>query len=972
MRGGAHRLPAAVGERIDRTRVIGFSFEGRRYEGFAGDTIASALAANGVFMLSRSFKYRRPRGVLTMAGQDANTLVQLPDEPNVLADTAPIAPDLVVTGQNYNGSLARDRGAAIEWFDRFLPVGFYYKAFYRPRGAWKWWEPVVRARAGLGKVNLEAAHGYYDKSYGWADVMVVGGGPAGMAAALAAAGAGAEVLLVEENPVLGGALGYARFDGAGETARRRREELVAAVEAEAGIEVMTGAACQGWFADNWLPVIRGNRMYKLRAREVVVATGSIEQPLVFRNNDLPGIMQGTAAQRLIRQYGVRPGRRAVVATANADGYGVALDLHDAGIEVGAVADLRPVPPASALSDAVAERGIRVLAGHTLWEGRPGPGKRHVAGAVLAGITGRGECKDGHASFDCDLVCMSTGYSPAAHLVCHAGGKLVYDPAIHMFEATGAPAHMALAGSVDGAYDLEAAIAYGRHAGWQAARSLGLAVGAEPRLPNDKGAANRSHEWPIFPHPKGKEFVDFDEDIQIKDILGAIGEGYEHIELLKRYSTVGMGPSQGRHSALTTARLCADATGRDIREIGTTTVRPPYMAEKFAHLAGRSFEPVRHTPMHHRHLEAGARMMPAGPWIRPAYYGPDGAGTACAQAEARNVRENVGLIDVSTLGGLDVRGPDAAEFLNRIYTFAYAKQQVGRARYVLMCDATGSVIDDGVACRFHERHFYVTATTGGADRVYQQMAWWNAQWRLEVDVTNASAALCGVNIAGPAARTVLAALTRDVDLSAEAFPYMGVRTGHVAGIPSRLLRVGFVGELGYEIHAPASQGEALWDALMEAGRASAMKPFGVEAQRLLRLEKGHIIIGQDTDGETTPYEADMTWAIARKKPFFVGERALAIQMRRPLARKLVGFTLTDASAPMPEECHLVVRDGEITGRVTSAAYSPILDRVIGLAYVAPEQAEPGRRFAIRAGGGRMIEGQVVVVPHYDPENKRQEM
>ena len=320
----------------------------------------------------------------------------------------------------------------------------------------------------------------------------------------------------------------------------------------------------------------------------------------------------------------------------------------------------------------------------------------------------------------------------------------------------------------------------------------------------------------------------------------------------------------------------------------------------------------------------------------------------------------------------MRGPDAAEFLNRMYTFAYLKQQVGRARYVLMCDQSGAVIDDGVACRFHEQHFYVTATTGGADRVYQQMLWYNAQWRLDVDVTNASAALCGVNIAGPRSRTVLAQLTDDVDLSAEAYPYMGVRTGTVAGIPARLLRVGFVGELGYEIHAPASQGEAMWDALMDAGRPHGIRSFGVEAQRLLRLEKGHIIIGQDTDGETTPYEADMTWAVSRKKPFFVGERALQIQMRRPLARKLVGFTIRDPDVPVPEECHLVIRGSSIVGRVTSAARSPMLGRTIGLAYVAPDQSEPGQMIDIRVHRGRMIEGEVVSLPHFDPENKRQEM
>ncbi|MFP6689908.1 MAG: aminomethyltransferase family protein, partial [Alphaproteobacteria bacterium] len=324
------------------------------------------------------------------------------------------------------------------------------------------------------------------------------------------------------------------------------------------------------------------------------------------------------------------------------------------------------------------------------------------------------------------------------------------------------------------------------------------------------------------------------------------------------------------------------------------------------------------------------------------------------------------------GGIDIRGSDAAEFLNRVYTFAYLKQPIGRARYVLMCDQTGAVIDDGVACRFGEHHFYVTATTGGAARVYQQMQWWNAQWQLDVDITNATSAYCGVNIAGPNSRQVLARLVDDTDLSATAFPYLGVRTSTVAGIPARLLRVGFVGELGYEIHAPASQGEALWDALMTAGRDDGIMPFGVEAQRLLRLEKGHIIVGQDTDGETIPVEADMSWAVSQKKPFFVGERAIRIQMRRPLTRKLVGFALPNLNDPAPKEGHLVIRGGDIAGRVTSAAFSPILNKVVGLAYVAPVDAVPDQPIDIRIAGGRLIQGKVVELPHYDPGNLRQEM
>jgi sarcosine oxidase subunit alpha len=488
----------------------------------------------------------------------------------------------------------------------------------------------------------------------------------------------------------------------------------------------------------------------------------------------------------------------------------------------------------------------------------------------------------------------------------------------------------------------------------------------------KGNLGVTHPWPIFNHPKGKDFVDFDEDLQVKDLKNGAADGYDDIELLKRYSTVGMGPSQGKHSAVTAARVLAKETGRDLGTLAVTTQRPPFVPEKIGLLGGRVFDPERRTAMHHRHLELGARLMPAGVWWRPAFYGKKEDREQAIAAEVKNVRENVGVIDVSTLGGLDIRGPDAAEFINRLYTFSYSKLPIGKSRYVLMTDQSGAVIDDGVACRFHEEHFYVTATTSGVDAVYRLMLFWNAQWRLDVDVANITTAYAGVNIAGPRSRQVLQRLCNDVDLSADAFPYLGVRMATVAGVPARLLRVGFVGELGYEIHMPAHSGEHVWDALMEAGQPFGIKPFGVEAQRVLRLEKGHIIIGQDTDGLTHPYEADMAWAIGKAKPYFMGQKSIEIQNDRGLTRKLVGFTIEDPAAPVPEECHLTVRDGTIVGRVTSAVRSQALGRIVGLAYVAPDQAAAGSSFDIKIDGGRIVQAKVAPIPFYDPKNQRQEM
>ncbi|MEM7044779.1 MAG: 2Fe-2S iron-sulfur cluster-binding protein, partial [Pseudomonadota bacterium] len=913
---------------IDRSKPISFSFEGRAYSGFEGDVIASALASSGQWVLSRSFKYHRPRGVLTMAGQDANTLVQLPDEPNALADRHPISAGLEVMGQNYRGSLEKDDYAWLDKFGRFMPVGFYYRTFFKPKGAWKHWEPRIRAMAGLGEINKEAEHGYYDKAYGFYDVVVVGGGPAGMSAALEAGRHGLDVLLLDEWPVLGGSLTYGRFGRSGKTPKRIGQELIAEIEASTNIEVMTSATCTGAFDDNWLPVIRGNRLYKIRAGHVILATGSFEQPMVFRNNDLPGVMLSSAAQRLMRLYAVPPGRRGVIATSNDHGYELALDLLDAGIDVAAVVDLRHDPGTNVLTDAMIERGVRVERGKAIYEAI---GKDHVEAIRLARIEGQGQTGEPGAKIACDFVCTATGYSPAGNLVWYAGGAFSYDDDTSMHRISVLPKGVTAAGSLNGIYQLDSVLADGRRIGWHAAQVFGKVDGRPPEAPADALASQITHPFPMFPHPKGREFVDVDEDLQIKDIRNAVKDGYDDIQLVKRYSTLGMGPSQGRNSNIAGIRLVAEATGRSEDEVGTTTARPPFAPEKFAHLAGRAFEPVRLTAMHHRHVEAGATMMTAGLWLRPAFYGPKDQAEQLIAAEVAYCRENVAMIDVSTLGGLDIRGPDAAEFINRIYTWAYKKQQVGRARYLLMCDEAGVIIDDGVACRFHEQHYYVTATTSGVDAVYRQMLWWNAQWRLDIDIAQVTAAYAGLNIAGPKSRDVVQTLVSDIDFSADAFPYMGVRQGHIAGIPVRVLRVGFVGELGYEIHCASSMGEALWDHLAKAGEPFALKPFGVEAQRVMRLEKGHIIIGQDTDGLTQPYEADMGWAIGKKKTFYVGKRAVEIQNDRGETRKLVGFTLANDQDPCPKECHLVIRDGDIVGRVTSAVLSPTLKKIIGLAY-----------------------------------------
>ena len=946
------RLPAPFGSRIDRSRPVTFRFEGTACRGYAGDTIASALMASGRFVLSRSFKYHRPRGCLSMAAQDSNGLVQVDREPNVFADSRTIENGMLVLGQNYSGSLDRDRRAILDRFARFMPVGFYYRTFWGPtKGAFlKFWEPMIRKRTGLGRVSLDAPHVDYDKACRFCDVLVVGAGPAGLSAALAAAQAGADVLLVDEQPKPGGALGYT----GGEEAAGARARLVGEIAA-ANVSLMTNATCNGWYADNWLAVIQGTRLYKVRAGQVVVATGAFEQPVVFRNNDLPGIMLASAARRAMHLYAVRPGNRAVVLTCNAGGYETAADLADAGIEVAAVVDAR-----AAASD-LPPQGVRVFRGHGIVEADGGRRNRHLRRVRTARISGDRYEKTGEW-IDCDLLCVAGGYMPVYQLPLQAGARLDYDDATAQFHIRQVPAGMKLAGAVNGFYGLDAVERDGARAGNAAAAALGLAAAAAPV---DSGTGTPNFDWPLQAHPRGKDFVDFDEDLQIRDIENAIAEGYSELELVKRFSTVGMGPSQGRHAALTTSRIVAGKTGRTVADVGVTTARPPFTAENLGVLAGPHRTQCRRTPMHFRHVEAGAIMQPVGAWWRPSLYAGSGPRQETIEAEVSAVRRDVGMLDVSTLGGLEVRGPEAAELLNRLYTLRYDTQAVGRVRYLLLANEMGSIVDDGVAYRIAEDHFYVTSTTGAVGAVYRLMLFMNAQWGLAVDVLNATAVFAGANVTGPDARALLSALSDDIDFSQKAFPYLHGRTGRICGVPARVMRIGFTGEISYEIHVPWSNGEALWECLLAAGA----RPYGLEASRILRLEKGHIIIGQDTDAMTTPEQAGLDWAVSRKKDDFLGKRSIEQRSRLGMDRRLVGFETAWRDSGIAESC--LVMDGDApSGFVTSTCWSPTLDRRIGLAYASPDIREGGI-ISIRTRSGS-VEAVPIVPPHFfDPQNARQE-
>jgi sarcosine oxidase, subunit alpha len=965
------RLPAIAGEWIDRNQPLEFSFEGQRYSGFAGDTISSALHAAGVHAMGRSFKYHRLRGIASMANHDVNTMMQVGDRLNLRADVTPLEKAISAIAINTRGGLRADRMSIMDKLAPLLPVGFYYKAFHTPKAFFPKWERTIRNTSGLGEIKFTAPRVKTPKRYDFCDVLVIGAGPSGLSAAVAAADAGAQVVVVDENPHPGGSLTYQR--GVEIHVYEALSELISAVERRRNIKMVLATEAAGYYGDHWVPLVDKDKITKMRARAVIAATGAFEQPAVFRNNDLPGIMLASAAQRLIYRYGVKPFDTVVVLAANTEGYRAALDFHNNGVTVAALLDLRSGGESSEFATKIQQAGIKLLKGYCIYEALANRPKDNVDAVIVCPILASGEPQSSAAqTIPCDGVAMSVGFTPALNLLYQAGMKTRYDLAVEQFVPAQLPPGVFAAGRVNGIYSTQGKIRDGERAALEAARYLRLGEPVGPVVvPPEISSPN--HRYPIVDHPKGKNFVDFDEDIQVKDFVNAAQEGFDNIELMKRYTTVGMGPSQGKHSNMNAIRILAKITGKAIHEIGTTTARPFFHPVALSHLAGRSFYPERITPIHGRHAALNAKFMQAGVWLRPEYYQISGQSKDQAvREEVRAVRQGLGVIDVGTLGKLEVYGPDAAEFLERIYTGRFATMKVGMTRYALMCDESGVAIDDGVVARLVEQHFYFTTTTTGSATIYRELTRLNSMWRLNVGIVNVTGHYAAVNLAGPHSRTVLQSLA-EFDVTETAFPYLGAREGKVCGMPARLMRVGFVGELGYEIHVPAEYGAALWDILMKAGQPFGIRPFGVEAQRLLRLEKGHVIIGQDTDGLTTPFEAASGFAVKMDKPFFIGQRSLKIVQAKPLRQSLVAFVLDKSyTGAAPKECHLVIDRGDMAGRVTSVAMSETLGHVIGLAYVSPALATIGNTINIRIDAGVMVAATIVKPPFYDPESARQKI
>lgn len=962
MSGNGDRLPVHSSQQVNQETSLTFYFEGRPVSALPGDTVASALLAQGRTIFSRSFKYHRPRGLLCCSGDCPNCLMEIDGKPNQRACRAAVDEGLQARSQHAWPSVDHDIFRIIERFERLLPIGFYYKTLYKPRLLWRIAEPIIRRLAGLGRVSDEASEGEYEHRYEHVDIMVVGGGPAGIEAARHASTTGATVLLIDNESRLGGHLRYETkpyaYQGSVRTGYEVARTMASALLESPNVSILTDATAFGSYEGGLVPILQNHTLIHVRTKALIVASGCHQYLPVFRNNDLPGVMLSRSALRLMNLFAVRPGKRAVIVTANDEGYDAALECLRHDIEVAAVVDARGFPSASSQAAELRDAGVTIQPGMTVLEAL---GSRAVS-AVRVGPAESSKQSDfsGLQSVPCDLVLISTAWQSNSALLFQSGCQLTLDKEIGQPVPIRLTPGVFAAGEVLGLRSLSEIIRSGQLAAQGAVQYLAFDTSSWHEELNGLLSQARQQSMACsLPVTGGeKNFVCLCEDVTEKDLQQGIEEGFDEIETLKRYSTVSMGPCQGRMCSRNSIAICGRVTNRDLGAVGTTTARPPVCAVPLGALAGPEFYPVKRTSMHYQHLALTDNIMNMGVWKRPLIY-------TSVSEEYDAVRHHAGLIDVSTLGKLVVRGKDAPALLDKIYTHWLSKLEVGRARYGVICDDGGMILDDGTVARLADDYYYVTTSTGNVEFVEQWMKWWAAGTGWCVHILNMTAGIAAVNLAGPKARDILSKVT-SLDLSAASFPYMACREGKVAEVSAMLLRVGFVGETGWEIHFPAEYGEYLWDALLAAGKESNLKPFGVETQRVLRLEKKHIIVGQDTDALSNPYDCGLKWVVKLDKPDFIGCHAHRRMQAQPGESRLVGFQCL--SGVQPEDGSAVVINGKLAGRITSARFSPHLKRYVGFAWVPAELARAGCHFGFYVAGA--VHGAAVVdKPFYDPEGLR---
>lgn len=983
--------------RLSPAKTATFTFDDKVMTALEGDTLASALLANGIHLVGRSFKYHRPRGILSAGSEEPNALIDISRDsarrqPNVRATVQQVFDGMTAKSQNRYPSLSFDVGAANDIMGRFFPAGFYYKTFMWPRQAWdKLYEPIIRRAAGLGNSPDEPDPDHYANRFAHCDVLVIGGGAAGLMAARTAAKSGKRVILVDENPDFGGALlsdNTVRLDD--KSGAEWADDIIAEIEDLENVTLLPRTTAFGYYSHNMVslveqvtehlaqpdPDLPRERLWQVRAKRVILATGAIERHLVFADNDRPGIMLASAAQTYLNQYGVTPGRNIGIYTACDSAWATAFDLKRAGIAIAALVDCRTQIDPALIAEAEA-LGIRVMKNHAVTSTA---GRLRINSMTVEPVDG-----DEKTIVAIDCLLMSGGWTPSVHLFSQSRGRVAFDEENGRFLPDVYTEDCISVGACNGTNEMADALAEAGNAAEEAVKSTGgkLKKVKPPHIEHTSsmngfliGAAKGAG-----PDDFVKAFIDFQNDVTAKDIRLAVKEGFHSIEHVKRYTTTGMATDQGKMSNMHGLAIAAQTLGKEIPEVGLTTFRAPYTPVTFgalvAHSKGDLFDVTRRTPMYEWAEDQGAVFEDVGNWKRAWYFPQAGEDMHAAVArECKTTREAAGIFDASTLGKIEVVGPDAVKFMNLMYTNPWDKLGVGRCRYGIMCREDGFIYDDGVVGRLSEDRFHVTTTTGGAPRVLNMMEDYLQtefpDWKVWLTSTSEQWAVIGAQ--GPKAREIIEPLVEGIDLSNDALKHMSVAEGKICGVPTRLFRMSFTGETGFEINVPADYGQAIWDAIWERGEPLGMTPYGTEAMHVMRAEKGYIIVGQDTDGTVTPQDAAVDWAIGKKKTDFVGIRGL----KRPDLvaegrRQLVGLKTKQAEIVLEEGAQIVDDPNHpvpvpMIGFVTSSYWSESLGHSIAMGVIDGGHGRMGDTVYIPMEN-EVITAEICNPVFYDPEGGR---
>ncbi|MDC2999926.1 sarcosine oxidase subunit alpha family protein [Candidatus Pelagibacter sp.] len=983
---------------INRNKKISFTFNGKKLFGYEGDTIASALIANGIHLVGRSFKYHRPRGFFGAGVEEPNAKLQVEfnghSEPNVNATEMELVEGLSATSQNCWPSVNFDVGAINNFLKMFFPAGFYYKTFMWPKSFWyKIYEPFIRKAAGLGVASIEKDKERYEHKFEYCDLLVTGSGPSGLASAYAAAKNGAKVILAEDKPRFGGTLLTDDVSIDNLSGKDWAEKIITELKSMPNVTVKNRSQVFGYYDHNMLVMFERvsdhletkskftprQRLWYIRAKETILSTGSIERPIVFGNNDTPGIFLSAAAKEYMKVYGVLVGKKPLIFTNNDSAYETALEFKKNNVEP-IILDTRE-EHSSELIDEAKSKGIDIRFSHGVIVAN---GYKKVKSAKIGKLNKDKNSFEKIETIECDCICVSGFWTPSVHLASQSGNKLKYEEKIDAFIPDKKKQHETSVGAANGSFTLEESLKHGFENGSNLSAKI-TETKTEISIPNVNEKKYGAHDkfW-CMPLPKNenpKRFVDFQNDVSVSDIEIALREGYRSIEHVKRYTTLGMATDQGRTSNLNGLQLVSNIENKIVPEVGHTTFRPPFTPITIGTIVGREvgmeYMPTRKTPMHEWHEKNNAVFVDAGAWKRPRYY-KQGSETLfeASKREAKNVRENVGICDVTTLGKIDIKGPDAAEFLNRVYTNAWMKLPVGKARYGLMLREDGIVMDDGTTTRISENHYHMTTTTAQAANVLSHLEYYlQIVWpELNVNVVSTTEQWAGAAIAGPKSREMLSKLYPDLDVSNEALPFMGYKEAEFFGVPSRIFRISFSGELAYEINVKSDNGMFMWEKMMEVGKEFGNQPYGTEALSTLRIEMGHVA-GPELDGRTIPSDVSLNGLVSKKKDFIgknsLGREAFNVESRQ----KIVGLIPIDRKSSIPEGSHIVQdQNAKLPnpklGHVSSSCWSVENNNPFSLAIMKDGKNMIGKKFfAVSPLKNKSIEVEVISSHYVDPEGKR---